>query len=252
MGEEIQLYSHSLYIGGFWETSFAWITPLEEMSYVVTIVWQEVGSTLVPDMIRYGATFVKPSRNKGIWKNSSISNPPKIGQTEGVEIKGTLENETMELAIQVGCERFLKDRVCFVDKESLRSHLKAIADEYTEFFEPFMLATIMGVGSLIDNGNDDMIAQFKKISLPMVRRLYPQLIANHVVSVQPMKGPSALIYYMRSKYGVKKPKWLWFKNKAKKIFDEMKEATKAAIVRWRQRHPGPSWLVQASDPVETA
>ena len=48
------------------------------------------------------------------------------------------------------------------------------------------------------------IAQFKRISIPLVRRIYPQLIANKVVSVQPLLGPTGLVYYMRFRYGSNK------------------------------------------------
>ncbi len=48
------------------------------------------------------------------------------------------------------------------------------------------------------------IAQFKRISIPLVRRIYPQLIANKIVSVQPLLGPTGLVYYMRFRYSSNK------------------------------------------------
>lgn len=45
------------------------------------------------------------------------------------------------------------------------------------------------------------VAQFKRISIPLVRRIYPQLIANKIVSVQPLLGPTGLVYYLRFRYG---------------------------------------------------
>lgn len=48
-------------------------------------------------------------------------------------------------------------------------------------------------------GTDD-IAQFKRISIPLVRRIFPQLIANKIVSVQPLLGPTGLVYYLRFRY----------------------------------------------------
>jgi hypothetical protein len=48
------------------------------------------------------------------------------------------------------------------------------------------------------------IAQFKRISIPLVRRIYPQLIANKIVSVQPLLGPTGLIYYLRFRYSSNK------------------------------------------------
>ena len=44
------------------------------------------------------------------------------------------------------------------------------------------------------------IVEFKRISIPLVRRIYPQLIANDLVHVQPLAGPAALIYYLNFRY----------------------------------------------------
>lgn len=48
------------------------------------------------------------------------------------------------------------------------------------------------------------IAQFKKISIPLVRRIFPQLVANKIVSVQPLLGPVGLVYYLRFRYSSNK------------------------------------------------
>lgn len=48
------------------------------------------------------------------------------------------------------------------------------------------------------------IAQFKRISIPLIRRIYPQLIANKIVSVQPLLGPTGLVYYLRFRYSSNK------------------------------------------------
>lgn len=48
------------------------------------------------------------------------------------------------------------------------------------------------------------IAQFKRISIPLVRRIFPQLIANKIVSVQPLLGPAGLVYYLRFRYASNK------------------------------------------------
>lgn len=36
-------------------------------------------------------------------------------------------------------------------------------------------------------------AAFTRISIPDIRRIYPQLIANNIVGIQPMRGPSPLV-----------------------------------------------------------
>jgi len=44
------------------------------------------------------------------------------------------------------------------------------------------------------------IAGFRKILIPMIRRIIPGTIATEIVGVQPMQGPVALVYSMRYKY----------------------------------------------------
>ncbi len=48
------------------------------------------------------------------------------------------------------------------------------------------------------------IATFKRISIPLVRRIFPNLIANKIISVQPLLGPTGLVYYLRFRYGSNK------------------------------------------------
>jgi len=43
------------------------------------------------------------------------------------------------------------------------------------------------------------IADFKKILMPLTRRIFPNLLANEIVGVQPMAGPASLAYAMRFK-----------------------------------------------------
>lgn len=45
---------------------------------------------------------------------------------------------------------------------------------------------------------------YKRIKIPLVRRIYPQLIANKIVSTQPLLGPTGLVYYLRYRYSENK------------------------------------------------
>lgn len=47
-------------------------------------------------------------------------------------------------------------------------------------------------------GND--ISPFQHYLLPLVRRVYPNLIANELVGVQPMTSPASLVFYLKYKY----------------------------------------------------
>jgi hypothetical protein len=48
------------------------------------------------------------------------------------------------------------------------------------------------------------VGDFQKYAMPLVRAIYPELIANELVSVQPMLGPVSLVFYMDMVYGSNK------------------------------------------------
>jgi hypothetical protein len=51
------------------------------------------------------------------------------------------------------------------------------------------------VGS--EGGTPSGIARYKQIAIPMVRRIFPELLAHKLVGVQPMTGPVGLAYALR-------------------------------------------------------
>jgi hypothetical protein len=58
---------------------------------------------------------------------------------------------------------------------------------------------------------------FSKIIIPMIRRVYPELLTEEIVGVQPMSGPVGLAFAMNYVYTEKKLPW-W-----KKIFKRTKQ-----------------------------
>jgi len=79
-------------------------------------------------------------------------------------------------------------------------------DGIDDRFERSTAAVLLENQKLINETMTDTgdIAQFKRISIPLVRRIYPQLIANKIVSVQPLLGPTGLVYYLRFRYSSNK------------------------------------------------
>lgn len=47
---------------------------------------------------------------------------------------------------------------------------------------------------------EEETASFSRLAIPLVRRIYPSLIANKLISVQPLLGPTGLVYYERFRY----------------------------------------------------
>jgi len=80
--------------------------------------------------------------------------------------------------------------------------LENINDKYTRSCTAVLLENQRLMNETATDSGD--VAQFKRISIPLVRRIYPQLIANKVVSVQPLLGPTGLVYYLRFRYGSNK------------------------------------------------
>jgi hypothetical protein len=58
---------------------------------------------------------------------------------------------------------------------------------------------------LRESSNDASIKGFQNIAFPIVRRVFGGLVANELVSVQPMSLPSGLLFYLDYAYGTRKP-----------------------------------------------
>jgi hypothetical protein len=80
--------------------------------------------------------------------------------------------------------------------------LQGIEDRYVRSATAVLLENQRLMNEVSTDTGD--VAQFKRISIPLVRRIYPQLIANKIVSVQPLLGPTGLVYYLRFRYSSNK------------------------------------------------
>lgn len=98
--------------------------------------------------------------------------------------------------------RFLNESRELVGKWQDTGLLEGIGDKYTRSCAAVLLENQYLMNELSTDTGD--IAQFKRISIPLIRRIYPQLIANKIVSVQPLLGPTGLVYYLRFRYSSNK------------------------------------------------
>ena len=73
---------------------------------------------------------------------------------------------------------------------------------------------------------DDDVGQFKRIKIPLMRKIYPQLIANKIVNVQPLLGPTGLVYYLKYRYSSnsKTPEPVFVPRKYRQIDDSWEPA----------------------------
>lgn len=101
-------------------------------------------------------------------------------------------------------ERFLNEAKELETQWGKTGLLKGIDNRYERSATAVLLENqrLMNLKEASTGTSD--IAQFKRISIPLVRRIYPQLIANNIVSVQPLLGPTGLVYYLRFRYSSNK------------------------------------------------
>lgn len=80
--------------------------------------------------------------------------------------------------------------------EGLEPSKQAIVEPLLENEKEYLLQETAPAGSV--EAHD--IAGFRKILIPMIRRIIPGTIATEIVGVQPMQGPVGLVYTLRYKY----------------------------------------------------
>jgi predicted nucleic acid-binding OB-fold protein len=88
--------------------------------------------------------------------------------------------------------RFLNEARQIETRWSRTKLLRGIDDRFTRSATAVLLENQRLMNEAMTDTGD--IAQFKRISIPLVRRIYPQLISNKIVSVQPLLGPTGLVY----------------------------------------------------------
>jgi hypothetical protein len=71
-----------------------------------------------------------------------------------------------------------------VSAQLLENQAKAIVSDQIDEANSFGTTTVGKLGT------------FQKFAFPLVRRVWPELIANNIISVQPMQGPVSQVFYM--------------------------------------------------------
>ncbi len=83
-----------------------------------------------------------------------------------------------------------------VEKWGRTGLLKKLSTNKARIMANLLEAEAIGLKQLNEASTVSDIAGFNKIAFPLVRRVFAQLIANEIVSVQPMSLPSGLLFYL--------------------------------------------------------
>jgi hypothetical protein len=90
------------------------------------------------------------------------------------------------------------------ESATYKPFVHSIADKYKRDCTAIMLENVRRyiVSKSIDETTRAIqIGDFEKYAFPLVRAIFPELIAHDLVSTQPMSGPTSLVFYMRMIYG---------------------------------------------------
>jgi hypothetical protein len=113
----------------------------------------------------------------------------------------------------VDCGRDIKDEALKLSTAIVLENAQALVDHQHKTANGRSLiceAAPAGVGTLNAFGPADPSqsyanttgdARVPSIVIPMIRRIYPQLIAHKLVGVQPMQAPIGMAFAFRAKYG---------------------------------------------------
>lgn len=107
---------------------------------------------------------------------------------------------------------YLNEATVYAQKWEKLGVLKGIADKNTRLTVATLLENQQRMNSRYlgesvigsDATGTDDVATFRRVSIPMVYRTFAPLIANKIVSVQPMLGPVGLVHYLRFRYATAK------------------------------------------------
>ena len=103
-----------------------------------------------------------------------------------VDVNGTINNETVDKWSPV-LEGITNEYSRKVTAQLLENQAKSIISER---LNEDIAADNTGMNTVGRMGT------FQKFAFPLVRRVYPELIANNIVGVQPMQGPVSQIFYL--------------------------------------------------------
>jgi len=86
-----------------------------------------------------------------------------------------------------------------------RPLVESIEDESSRHLTAFLLENeARYIGMMDEDVKIQNIGSFEKFVFPIVRAVFPNLIAKDIVSVQPMTGPTSLVFYLDAVYGTNK------------------------------------------------
>jgi len=107
-----------------------------------------------------------------------------------------LHDNFMSLGRVLGESRwaeYCQDPVCPIEEDGTKYGLAVMLENLNRYLQ-----------SLDETTRAVSVGDFQKYAFPLVRAIFPELVANSLVSVQPMLGPTSLVFYLDFVFGTDK------------------------------------------------
>jgi len=123
--------------------------------------------------------------------------------TAGIDYRELNEAQTKEQKV-LGA---MKSAGKYLAESRYSKYCGSIKDPLKKAFMAIMLertAQWLNLKKMDETTRVLQVGNFDKFAFPLVRAIYPNLIANEIVSVQPMAGPTSIIFYLDFVFGTSK------------------------------------------------
>jgi len=118
--------------------------------------------------------------------------PPIANLAENLQMGGqTILERTQEKGAKLAAEDW--SHLCRRLPKNMRWRTAILLENTKSYFKNFN-----------ETVRQQAIGNFDKFAFPLIRAIYPNLVAQELVSVQPMTGPISLIFYLDALYGSNK------------------------------------------------
>ena len=132
---------------------------------------------------------------------NGIENQAKIYKTwkPMIDALNDIKDETLKVSTAI----VLENTQSMIDRQHSIQNSRGLITEAAGITTAGSMGPYGSTGSLAGTAADGQTgdARVPSIVIPMIRRIYPQLIAHKLVGVQPMQGPIGMAFAFRAKYG---------------------------------------------------
>jgi hypothetical protein len=116
-----------------------------------------------------------------------------------------MEARNMQLLTEMGAKTISDKTYVGQLKNKWSSLLKGINDPEKQGITAILIENQMNhMRNLTEDTRTQQLAYFTKWIFPVLRKVFPNLIANEIVSVQPMSAPVGAVFYFKYIYGASK------------------------------------------------